>query len=286
MRPIRVDLPIGRSHFIPAGCLHWPIGEKPLLKKWIQEVKEAENGFTVLLGDSLDTARTHYRKHIRAYGEDENSQLALDEWHKNDVKELADLLTPIKSRIKGIILGNHYWTYSSGVNSEQYLADLLGIPYLGPVGLIRLDFRDKSGRTRQQATVYCHHSGGSKGGRTTSGDVGALERSELSFDADIYALSHTHRRYATRQSTMSLTPRGEPRVEERTKLFLRTGAFLKGYKEEGTISLERPHFPSYAEGGALRPTDLGWIKVTIDVTARRVEGSDSGIYGIDYKVEY
>lgn len=283
-KPLVIKLPLGRSTFVPAGCLHWPIGDKDLLKEWIKEVKSAENGFTVLMGDSLDAARTHYRNHLKVYKDDENSQLQLDEWHRKDVEELAKLLDPIKDRVRGVVLGNHYWVYGSGINSEQYLAHLLGVPYLGPLGLARLDFVDPGGRTRHHATLYAHHSGGSTGGRTTGGDVGALERTELSFDADIYVLSHTHRRHAFRIPTMSLTSKGDPRIREKTKVFIRSGAFLKGYKEEEATTT-KPHFPSYAEAKALRPTDLGWVKLHIDCRARgnTTGGSD---YGLEYRIEY
>jgi len=283
MNPISIDLPIGKSTFIPAGCVHWPVGQKSLLKQWVKELQEAENGFSILMGDSLDAARTHYRNHLKVYKDDENSQLQLDEWHKKDVRELAEILKPVAHKIKGIILGNHYWTYSTGINSEQYLAELLGVPYLGPLGLVRLNFR-QNGKTRAQATIYAHHSGGSNGGRTTGGDVAALERAELSFDADIYVLSHTHKRYATRAPVMRLTGKGTPRIRERTRIFIRSGAFLKGFAEE-VISKTQPHFPSYAEKAAYRPTDLGWVTLHINCRARQNEVG-SGEYELEYKVEY
>ena len=102
------------------------------------------------------------------------------------------------------------------------------------------------------------------GSRTSSGDVAALERAEGSFDADIFCLSHTHRRYATKLPLLTLTRKGQPRVIERTKVFVRCGAFLKGFVPDEPRT-DRAHFPSYAETKALRPTDLGWVAITIDL---------------------
>ena len=273
MRPIAYSVPFGRSTFVPAGCLHWPIGEKDLLREWVRQVAEAENGFTILMGDSLDCARTHYRDHVRGYRQDENSQQALDEWMKRDVEALAKELQPIKKKIIGIILGNHFWEFSDGTNSEQYLSRLLDVPYLGPMGVVRLEFRTPSNNNcvRHQMTLFAHHSGGGNGGRTTGADVGALERQEASFDADIYCLSHTHRRHGFKVPQLALNRKGQPRLTERTRVFMRTGAFLKGFAEDYP-SKDRPHVPTYAEKKALRPTDLGWVSLHIKLSHVHVKG--------------
>lgn len=265
MRPIAWTQSFGDSTFIPAGCLHWPIGEKDLLRKWVRTVAETPNAFTMLMGDSLDSARTHYRDHVRAYRSDQNSQIQLDEWNKRDVAELAKELRPIKDKIIGVIRGNHYWEYADGTNSEQELCRQLGLTYLGPVGIVRVDFRDKSGKCRHTLVIYGHHHGGSMGGRTTGGDVAGLERSELSFDADIYVLSHTHRRHGFKVPKLGITSKGPARITEYTRVFIRSGAFLKGFGEDHP-SKERPHFPTYAEEKALRPTDLGFVALEIKLS--------------------
>lgn len=236
------------------------------------EVASADNGFTILMGDTADAARTHFRDHIRGYRADSNSQIALDEWHKRAVVELAEILRPIKTRIIGAILGNHYWEYADGTNSEQYLCQVLGIPYLGPVGIVRLEFRDDGGRSRHSMVIYAHHHGGGGGGRTTGADLAAMERAEGNFDADIYVFSHTHRRNASKLPILTLTQKGEARIVERTKVFVRTGAFLKGFDHD-MPSADRPHFPTYAESKALRPTSLGWVRIGIKLTQGVTPGS-------------
>jgi len=263
LRPITFQVPFGRSTFIPAGCFHWPISEKDLIEKWVRAVAEAPNGFTILMGDTQDCARTHFRDHIRGYRSDQNSQEALDAWSKKDVADLAKLLMPIKKKIIGAIRGNHYAEYLDGTNSEQYLCQLLEIPYLGPMGVVRLEFMEY-GRVMHQLVMVAHHNAGSGGGRTAGGDVNAMMRMEGSFEADIYVVSHTHQRHARKEPILTLTRKGQPKVQERCKIFIRSGAFLKGFKDDYP-STERQHVPSYAEEKAYRPTDLGWVTVTIDL---------------------
>lgn len=286
MRPYAFTLPFGTSTFLPAGCLHWPIGEKDLLKEWVRAVAESENGFTILMGDALDCARTHYRKHIRSYNDDENSQEALDGYQRKEIEALADVLRPIKKRIIGAISGNHLWTFNNGTTSDQYLCQLLGIPYLGPYAAIRLDFRHKTdGCIEHHMTVIAHHNGGSQGGRTTGGDVNGVLRMENAFEADIYLLSHTHRRHAHKETVLTVSQRGEPMLRERTKVFVRTGAFLKGFKADHP-TVNAPHFPGYAESKAYRPTDLGWVTITIKLTHVSDRKTNKGEYRQDIRVSY
>ena len=220
------------------------------------------------MGDSCDFARTHYRDHVRGYRADKNSQEVLDRWARKDVEALAKILDPIKKKLIGAILGNHFWEFLDGTNSEQYLCQILGIPYLGPTALVRLEFRDRGGKgqLRHTMTLWGHHHGGSSGGRTTGADVGALERAEGSFDADIYLLGHTHKRHVIKKPILTMSSKGKPHIVARMKTMVRTGAFLKGYMED-CPSTTMQHVPTYAEEKAYRPTDLGWVEITIKLSA-------------------
>lgn len=279
MKPVVFRVNGNVAHFVPAGCIHWPVGDKDLLRAWVREVAKLEGGFTVLLGDTQDCARTHYRDHVRGYRADQNSQLALDEWVRKDVRDLAKELVPIKGKIAGAVLGNHFWEFQDGTNSEQYLCQLLGIPYLGPVGIICLELKNPYGHTTQ-ITIYAHHNGGSKGGRTTGADVNTLEKAEQLFEADIYVLSHTHRRFAYKLPKLGVTTRGPKRqIISTTKVLVRSGAFLKGFGEDNPTTTQ-PHFPSYAETQALRPTDLGWVVVKIHPQ------HSSKAWKLEYQISY
>jgi hypothetical protein len=172
-------------------------------------------------------------------------------------------LEPIRGKLIGAILGNHAHETVEGINTEQLLCQRLGIPYLGVMGAVRLDFME--GETRRNSlTLVAHHSGGSRGASSAGADLKQLENFEAKWDADIYVLSHTHRRIAHKIPQLTLQQRGEPRLVERTKVFIRTGTLMKGYAEDNPRA-DRPHFPSYAEEAAYRPTDLGWVACRIDM---------------------
>jgi len=261
LRPISVK--VGKEFsIIPAGCLHWPIGERDLLAAWVEELRSTPHAYGILMGDSLDVARTHYRDYARSYRGDDNSQEAFDAYVTEEVGKLADVLRPVASRILGLVQGNHYWEYCDGTNTEQDLCKRLKIKYLGVMGLIQLRCHRSATHT-QNLTIFAHHSGGTAGGRTTGGDVNALTRQEHAWDADIYLLGHTHRRIAFKEPVMQLSHRSTPpKVIERTKVFVRTGAFLKGFKDT-EVPVNRKYAAPYAETRAYRPTDLGWVKIHV-----------------------
>jgi hypothetical protein len=285
MQPIAVRVPTPEFTILPAGCLHWPIGEKDLLQRWVEEMKQPKH-YGILMGDSLDLARTTYRKHIRGYQGDENSQDQLDDYARHEVEKLAMVLQPVREKLWGIVQGNHYWEFMDGTNSEQYLCQLLKIPYMGAMGLFRVTSPTAapSGRdAKGSITIYAHHTGGTCGGRTIGGDVNALVRQESAWDVDIYLLGHTHRRIAFKEPVMRLSHRGVPKVIERSKVFARTGAFLKSFKEK-KVPVDQRHAPSYAEKAAYRPTDLGWVTINVKWRALGSHGSNTRVP--EYRLSY
>jgi hypothetical protein len=192
MKVINVQLPLRTTAIIPLGCPHYPIGERDLLKRWIEEVAKEPQAVTVLLGDTFDFARSAFTKHVKSYQKDHNSVLAVDDMHREVIEELAALLKPIKGRILGSILGNHGWEFADGSNSEMELCRLLKVPYMGAVGIFRIQFMGTDKTCHNTLVIYAHHSGGTVSARTTDADVAAMERAEQVFDADVYLLAHTH----------------------------------------------------------------------------------------------
>jgi hypothetical protein len=261
LKPVAIEIPHKEWILAPAACLHWPIGERDLMQQWVDAVRSRPNCYTILMGDTTDFARTHYRRHLKSYVDDENSQEAIDGYIREEVGKLAKVLEPIKSRIWGVVRGNHYHEFLDMTNSEQELCRTLGLRYLGALGALRVTF-PQNGNTRRSIQIFAHHSGGSKGARTTGGDVSGAQRNELAWDADVYLTAHTHRRWANKESVMRLTDSGDPKVVERTKVFVRCGAFLKGFREDHPTATQ-PHRPSYAEEAAFRATDLGWVEVRV-----------------------
>lgn len=271
MKPIAVRLPWPEPFtLIPGCCIHYPLGEKDLLKAWVDRIASDPSAYTVLLGDSMDLGRRRFTKYVKGYNDDETSLDQFDDMARAQCRELAKILQPIKRKILGGILGNHYWEYSNGVNTEQTLAELLGYPYLGVTAAIRCDFaRQKIVRGQQvysteaRLTIFGHHSMGGGGGRSTSGDVAGLLKGEKVIDADIYCAGHTHRAFGIKERSLRLTERTvPPRVNERPVAFLRAGAMLKTFAEDEPTATKR-HVPSYGEHALYRPADLGWVECAV-----------------------
>lgn len=251
----------GPITLIPASCLHYPIGDEGLLRKWVKRIRDDESARTILMGDMLDQDRTTHRKHRKAYVADRNSRLADDRHVDRDVDALAEILLPINDKIIGVLEGNHFYEYSTGITSDQKLCDKLGVPFLGAMGLVKLVIGGTGHRSA--LTIWAHHSGGSSGGRTVGGSVNALARQENAWDADIYLVGHDHRRIAWRETTLRLNDGVTPQVVERPKIFARVGAFLKTHEHSGCVSTKQPYFPHYGETAAYRPSDLGWVEIGI-----------------------
>ncbi len=224
---------------IPGACIHWPLGDQALLKRWVNRIKELDC-YSILMGDSADWARSKFREHVKRYTGDNDSRGQVDEWARTDLNNLCRILEPIKHKILGCIDGNHLWEFPSGITTENYIADQLGIRYLGKMGIIRIQ------NGNQHVNIFAHHTAGSKGGRTKGGDVNAVDRMEQIIDADMYLAAHTHDLYSYPKTRFEVSSRSSDRVLRRDRIFSRVGSFLDYHK--------------YAEEAGYPPRPLGWIE--------------------------
>jgi predicted phosphodiesterase len=270
VRCMAVKVPQSRITLIPICCIHWPLGEKDILKEWVDRIASDSSVYGIMLGDSMDEARSHYRRHIKSYTDDDNSVEAGHAYHKEDIRNLAKIIKPAAKRIWGVLRGNHYTEFTDGTNSEQYLCQQLDLPYFGAMGWIRLN--TKTVARSQVVKILLHHTGGSAGGRTTGGDVSALTRLEAGNDADIYIAGHTHRRWGIKEAVLTITTLDEVKPIERTRVFIRSGGLLKGFKGDSPTTTTR-HTPSYPECACMRPTDLGFVRLGITWRDCKIEGT-------------
>ena len=80
-----------------------------------------------------------------------------------------------------------------------------------------------------------------------------LERLPMSFDADIFAVGHTHTKMALTKRRVGLSPRGK-RVIDKPLALINSGAFMRSYVQNDG---------GYVEGGLLYPQGLGPVEVWI-----------------------
>lgn len=176
----------------------------------------------------------------------------------NEIKFMGDKLI-------GLIEGNHYGEFQSGITTTQYLAQKMKAKYLGVSAFIRLIFKCKSRSNSSAIDIWAHHGKG--GSRKVGGSLNRVEDMLLAANADIYLMGHDHRKSCSYVPTMELKQsRKSVRLHQKKKLIGRTGSFLKGY-----IAGKK----SYVADMALNPTDLGVLK--IELTPRSVHTGEQYI---------
>lgn len=261
--------PSDRITFLPAGCIHYddPNSDHELFSEYLKKANTTPNAFVIGLGDWRDFARAHFRGHILGYTRDETSLDKFDLKIRREIEDFAKMFRHISDRkaIIGLLEGNHFWKFQDGTTDTQYLCQLLGCKYLGLSAFIRFHVEYEKCSSKHVILFLAHHGVGT-GGKYMSTDLGQLERNiEPAFDADVYLSSHTHKKFAVAVSSLTVNRRGRPKLIQRTKLLVKTGAFLRGY----CVGKQ-----TYAEQKLFRPTDLGWVNI---YAVRKEHGDDSSM---------
>lgn len=153
----------------------------------------------------------------------------------DQLRDVAELLTPIRSRGLFGIRGNHgnRIDKDSGLGWDEVLCARIGIPYLGVSALGDIVLKPTSTQ-RLNVSVYTHH--GSAGAITPAGKMAAGHRAETYIAADVLLTAHTHacgecwppRYYATTD------PQQRRNVWKRSRAFVCGSAYdgRTGYGEE------------------------------------------------------
>jgi hypothetical protein len=247
----------------PLSDVHWPEHDQEKLEQWRDVVLRDPQALVTLGGDLMDFARGKYRSHIAAYTGDTNSRKALDDFAYEKIDGIVEFLMPIaqQGKIIGTCVGNHFYTFANGRVSDQEVAIKLGIPetFVGALGLFRVDL--KTGSVR----IALHHDAGRKGG-TASADMLVFQHWSHNVASDIYVAGHTHRQYAGIYQTRITIDSERDKITDQKLVFLRSGAFLKGYAESA-VDPESPFMPDYAEVAMLPPSVLGIISVEVEISA-------------------
>lgn len=289
-----IVLKAGESDFtlIPFGCLH---ADDPGFRKnlWFQCVDDLlqPRTYGIGCGDYRNLARTTYRKHIRGYMKDENSQGDLDNVIKSEMRtfyrenrfdELAKA-----GRILGLGKGNHHWEFKNGTNDTQFLCDLMNVPYLDNPCFIRLRVKLYD-RVVLAFKILFHHGDWGGGAATIGSDINSASNRAKPFDFDIYIFSHTHRKYGVPIARLTIPEHGELRPIERDRMLLRSGCFVAGY--------DKKCWDGYAPQKLLPPLSLGYVKLKVYLTRQRVthegreakgdHGKHGGPYTYRFEVTY
>jgi len=128
---------------------------------------------------------------------------------------------------------------------------------LGYSGFIRLRFRQVSGgkvANTWTQTIYVSH--GATGGKLAGAKALNLERLAIGWEADIYAVGHSHTKMVLQKMVAGLATRKNV-IEERQKVFINVGAFMNG-------------LTGYPERKGLYPQALGPIELLFFPSEKRI----------------
>lgn len=152
------------------------------------------------------------------------------------------------------LYGNHEATLQKYSERDIYseLNSAINLPKdraLGFSGFVRLRFRKRGRRGRIEnvwsQTIYISH--GTGGGKLAGSKATNLERLSMAFEADIYAVGHTHTKLALQKRIIGLSPKSNEIVDKQI-IMLSVGAFLDGKR-------------GYPEHAGLYPQALGPIEL-------------------------
>ncbi|MDI6788785.1 MAG: hypothetical protein QME51_10480, partial [Planctomycetota bacterium] len=262
------------------------IGKRRLLD-YVDWIKRNPNTYWIGMGDMIEAINPNDKRwderQIADYFKDRYSNTG-DEQRK----VLSKMLRPIKNKCLGLLQGNHEETLRLRYFNDQHsiLCSELDTPNLGAICLLTLHFfRNKSDGSR--LTFFISH--GKVGGRLIGATVNALSRLSQDFDADIYMLGHSHRKFTGEESRIATKNLNNPNlrysqqsrqgkhlyalpteVQYRKKLVVATGSFMAGYPDS---TLEK-QVSTYVEKGLFSPSAIG-VPV-IDITPFKYKRSVSG----------
>ena len=234
-----------------------------LVADTVQRLK-APNTYWIDLGDSIDAVNMRDPRF---------DPLSLPSWIK--LPDLADIPKAQVERYKHYfgdlgktclarLFGNHEAALQKHSERNIYseLNKTINLPSeraLGYSGFVRLRFRKRGRRNRIEntwtQTIYISH--GSGGGKLSGSKVTNLERLPMAFEADIYAVGHTHTKLALQKRLLGLSPKTTEIIDKKL-IMINVGSFLDGKN-------------GYPERAGLYPQALGPIELHFFPRSREIK---------------
>jgi predicted phosphodiesterase len=248
------------------GDVHWdsPNHAKTKWKEALKYFKTLKNSWFLGMGDYLDSTSTSERECLG------NISPRMHETFRKDIEALqlakceafSKEIEFMKNRLVGLINGNHYFDFKTGINSDQKIAEMLDTTYLGACAFIRLTF--KIGNQYVTRDIFAHHGAG--GSRLIGGSINRVAQMAEGAEADIYVMGHDHKRVASPAQVrlfLSHSSRKGLMLEQREPVVIRSGSYLASY-EDGVIN--------YNVDACRPPSSLGHVEVIITVRDVRRNG--------------
>jgi len=215
------------------------------------------------IGDYYDWLRTHARDFLRQYQHDRDSFNKLHDYRHEAAAAFAKELMPIREKIALLSLGNHHHEFGDGTNDVMEMCRLLRVQYGGHGGFLRLNIRKPNRTAHITLSILYHHGEKIGGGSTVGGDINAMARKAQGWEFDALIVAHNHKKHGTHMPVVGVPSRGEMKLVERPKVYIRAGCFMRGYVKDCV---------TYAEAaGLMNPTALGYVRW--DILPKKPKGS-------------
>jgi hypothetical protein len=252
---------------IPFGDVHKSssLHDKERWQSFLDWAKTKPRAYFLGMGDYNDLASTSERLILGSSVLHESTKKTMDELYMTQTMLFVKDIKFMEGRLIGILNGNHYGVFPSGITTDQKLAELMKTKFLGVSSLVRLQFNQTTKHhSRMSIDLFLHHGRG--GGRTVGGSMNPVQAMAQSAEADIYLMGDNHQKGIDFLSRLRLQHgSGNVRLSHRKILLARTGSFLKGY--------EAGH-ESYIVDAQMSPSDLGVVKIELTPRREKREGED------------
>lgn len=205
---------------------------------------------------------------------------------KNLARECVDLiareLDPIKDQCIGIHFGNHEQAFSKHnfTDLAGFLADRYKAPYLGYTALTRIEIRGD--KQLWAPIIFSEH--GAKGGGTDGNAINNLELRGNEFEASAYLKGHVHKRGIQHREMLAWGTephRRDLRIAKRTRVFVLTGTYLKGYATvDNRASADGRAETTYGEYKAYPPNEIGGTVLLFDPHEQQIHAMNIEAYAL------
>lgn len=228
---------------------------RALFEKFMRIQERDKHSWWIATGDLIDADRPSTRDRKSVMYADRRDALSHED--EKTMDWLDSRVIPkyrrIKDRCLGILDGDHYVLFSSGMTSGQYIARKAGVPYLGErMAFVGMCFT--LGPRHVLYTILARHGKG--GGSSHGADLSQLERQGQGFIADLHLGGHTHKSNL-HHVTMLYPNRTFDGVRQKIIWYVRGGSFLRGFL---------PGHQTYAEAAEYGPLSCGWAEIHVTVS--------------------
>jgi predicted phosphodiesterase len=236
-------------------------------KEFLDYARRQKDAWFFGMGDYIDSMSTSEREQMIRASMHETTTCDLENMALGKVATLAKELAFMRGRLIGLVNGNHYFTFPSGINSDQKLCEKLDCKYLGVSTFTRLSL-DFHGAF-QTFDIWAHHGAG--GARLPGGSINRVDQMREHAEADCYVMGHDHKRgvFPANPRMLLAQSRGGLRLRERQQWLIRSGSFLKSY-DDGQVS--------YNVDAGRGPCSIGHVELEITLTkTQKGGGCDRGL---------